>query len=377
MLSRLVIGAASLAVVLSWARDGACAAPAGPRPLAIGAAAPDFELPGTDGKTWRLADFADAKILAIVFTCNHCPTAQAYEDRLKKLDADYRDRGVALVAISPNDPLAVRLDELGYSDVNDSLEDMVIRAKDQGFEFPYLYDGETQKVSRAYGPLVTPHVFLFDAVRRLRYEGRIDDSDIKEVQSHDTRNAIDALLAGKPVPVETTRVFGCSTKWSDKRESAKESLARWNAEPVSLETIDETGVKELVGNDTDKLLLINVWASWCGPCVTEMPELVTVNRMYRKRRFEMITISMDDPERKDRVLEILEENHVSSTNFLFDGKDRDGLAEALDREWRGPVPYTILVAPGGEIIYRSVNEIKPLELKQAIVTRLGRTYASK
>src|SRR3954469_324362 len=113
-------------------------------PLEIGAAAPDFRLPGVDGKTYALADFADAKVLVVVFTCNHCPTAQAYEGRIAKLHADYRDKGVAVVAISPNDPEAVRLDELGYTDLGDSFQEMKIRAKDRGYSYPYLYDGETQ-----------------------------------------------------------------------------------------------------------------------------------------------------------------------------------------------------------------------------------------
>ena len=128
----------------------------------------------------------------VVFTCNHCPTAQAYEDRIKSLDHDYKDRGVALVAINPNSPESLRLDELGWTDLGDSLEEMKIRAKDQGFQFPYLYDGDTQKVSTAYGVLATPHVFIFDADRKLRYQGRIDNSDVHEVTSQDARNAIDA-----------------------------------------------------------------------------------------------------------------------------------------------------------------------------------------
>src|SRR5262249_14944264 len=148
----------------------------------------------------------------------HCPTAQAYEDRILNLHADYKDKGVALVAISPNDPLAVRLDELGYTDLSDSIDEMKLRAKERKFTFPYLYDGETQKTSFAYGVLATPQVFIFDRARKLRYVGRIDDAEIKEIHSHDTRNALDALLAGRPAPVETTRVFGCSTKWADKRE---------------------------------------------------------------------------------------------------------------------------------------------------------------
>jgi peroxiredoxin len=365
------------ASVVFWLNRPADAAPPAVANLHIGAAAPDLQLPGVDDKTYGLADFADAKVLVVVFTCNHCPTAQAYEDRLIQLHADYQDRGVAVVAISPNDPKAVRLDELGYTDVSDSLADMKIRAKDRGFKFPYLYDGEDQKVSAAYGVLATPHVFIFDADRKLRYVGRIDDSDVGTVRSHDARNAIEALLAGKPVPVERTRVFGCSTKWSGKRESAIRSLERWDAEEVSVGTIDEAGVKALVVNDTQNVRLINVWATWCVPCIEELEELVTINRMYRKRRFEMFTISLDDPDHRDRVLKFLKEKHVSSTNYVFASDDRDKLAEALDKKWPGPVPYTLLVAPGGKIIYRKHDTIDPLELKKAIVERLGRTYASR
>ena len=153
----------TLAIV--WIADVAEAAQ--PTMLEIGATAPDFSLPGIDGKTYSLADFKDAHVLVVVFTCNHCPTAQAYEERIKQLAADYKDRGVAVVAIQPNDPAAVRLDELGYTDLSDSLEDMKIRAEDHHFNFPYLYDGETQATARAYGPVATPHVFIFDRDRKL------------------------------------------------------------------------------------------------------------------------------------------------------------------------------------------------------------------
>jgi peroxiredoxin len=345
-----------------------------PKPLEIGSVAPDFNLPGVDGQKHALKDFADARILVILFTTNHCPTAQAYEDRVIKMHADYRDKGVALVAISPNDPLAVRLDELGYTDLSDSFDEMKQRAKDRGFKFPYLYDGETQSVAKAYGCLATPHVFIFDAERKLRYAGRIDDGEVKPPKNHDARNAIDALLAGKPVPVEKTKVFGCSTKWADKRTDAERSLAKWNAEAVKIEDIDEAAVKSLAVNDGKKLRLINVWATWCQPCVTELPELLTMNRMYRHRNFEMITISMDEKGAKDKALEKLKELKVATQNYIFTGDDKDKLVNALDSKWEGPVPFTVLIAPGGKIIYRKTGPIDPLEVKKAVVGYIGRTY---
>jgi peroxiredoxin len=364
-------------LILLGAGRPAAADPPGLRTLPIGAKAPDFALPGVDGKTYGLKDFADAKVLVIAFTCNHCPTAQAYEGRFKEFAATYRDRGVAFVAISPNDDRAVRLDELGYTDLGDSFEDMKLRARDARFNFPYLYDGETQATSIAYGVLATPHVYVFDTSRTLRYVGRFDDGEVKPPTSHDAINAVEAILAGKAVPAETTRVFGCSTKWADKRESAVESLAKWDAEPVAMKPLDAAGAAAIRKNATDKYVLVNVWATWCGPCVQELPELVTMNRMYRGRPFELVTISLDEPDAGADALKLLKEKKVAATNYHFNGADKDALAEALDKDWAGPLPHTILIAPGGEIVYRKTGAFEPLEVKRAIVERIGRTYASR
>ena len=144
--------------------------------LALGSPAPDFSLAGIDGKVHTLAEYSSSQVLVVIFTCNHCPTAQLYESRIKQLVEDYRGKSVAFVAIEPNDANAILLSELGYTDVSDGLEEMKIRAAYRHFNFPYLYDGETQSVSQAYGPKATPHVFIFDAERKLAYEGRIDNS---------------------------------------------------------------------------------------------------------------------------------------------------------------------------------------------------------
>jgi peroxiredoxin len=348
-----------------------------PKMLDIGAAAPDFKLKGVDDKEYTLASFKDAKVLAIVFTTNHCPTANAYEQRIIDLHKEYTPRGVAVVAINPNDPKAVRLDELGYTDLTDDFESMKIRAKERNFPFPYLHDGDTQATSKAYGCLATPHAFLFDADRKLRYTGRIDDGEVKPPTSHDLRNAIDALLAGKPVPAEKTKVFGCSTKWAYKSDDVAKYFEKVNAEPVELSEITAAEIKALAKNDTDKLRVINVWATWCAPCIAEMPEFVTMNRMYRKRDFEFITITMDEMDRKERALKTLRELHVSSKNYILkeDG-DRDAAMANLDEKWEGPLPHTVVIAPGGKVLYRNTGGINPLEVKRVIVDYLGRTYAS-
>jgi len=347
--------------------------------LAINSKAPNFSLKGIDGKTYTLSSFSKYKILVIVFTCNHCPTAQAYEDRIIQLTKDYSTKGVGVVAIMPNDPKAVRLDELGWADMGDSFGEMKIRARQKKFNFPYLYDGATQTVSKAYGPVATPHVFIFDKERKLRYQGRIDDVEkpTKTPNSLDTRNAIEALLAGKEPLVQTTKVFGCSIKWASKSNWVVEYKEKWAKEPVNLETIDENGIKELLKNNSEKVRLINVWATWCGPCVTEFPEFITISRMYGVTRdFEFISISADDPSKKEKVLKFLKQQQASNKNYLFNTDDKYKLIEAIDPKWQGALPYTILVEPGGKIVYGKQGRINPAEMKKVIVEDkfMGRYY---
>jgi len=339
--------------------------------LEIGAQAPDFKLEGVDGPWYTLKDFSKAKALVVVFTCNHCPTAQAYEDRLIALVNEYKAKGVALVAISPNDENSVRLNELGYTDLNDSFAEMKIRAAHKKFNFPYLYEGDRTGISRAYGPTATPHAFLFDAARKLRYVGRIDDSERESnVKVKDLRNALDAVLAGQPVPVEKTRAFGCSIKWVGKAQSVREYMAKLAAEPVTVEPVNAEGLKALRKNDSGKVRLVNFWATWCGPCVTEFPELVTINRMYRHRNFEFVTVAAQFPDEKKEVLDFLTKQQASNRNLIFADGDKYKLMEAFDKDWNAALPYTVLISPTGEYLYKMQGQIDPLELKRIIVRSL-------
>ena len=176
--------------------------------LAPGAKAPDFNLKGVDGKMHSLADYADKKALVVIVSCNHCPTVIEYEDRMIAIQRDYAGKGVELIAINSNET---------DGHPTDSLEHMVERAKDKGFKFPYLRD-DTQDIARALGAVRTPEVFLFGPGRTLVYHGRIDDnaSNPSAVKRHDLREALDEVLAGKPVSVPKTTPVGCTVKWWGK-----------------------------------------------------------------------------------------------------------------------------------------------------------------
>jgi peroxiredoxin len=173
------------------------------RVVAIGDRAPAWgELPGVDGKSHRLDDYQKAKVVVVVFTCNHCPVASAYEQRLGDFVSTYRAKGVELVAISVSTKKV------------DRLEKMKERAQQRGFRFPYLYDA-TQKTGRAYGATVTPHCFVLDQDRKIAYMGAFDDSEKPErVRKHYVVDAVEALLAGKSPPVRESLQRGCAIEYN-------------------------------------------------------------------------------------------------------------------------------------------------------------------
>nr|WP_299069453.1 redoxin family protein [uncultured Allomuricauda sp.] len=336
--------------------------------LPIGSDGPDFKLPNLKGEFMGLKDFEDAEVLVLIFTCNHCPTSQAYETRMIEFTKEYKDKGVAVVAINSASPLGLMYAEHSWSDVGDSYEDMKVRAKHRGFNFPYLYDGDLQEASLAYGAMATPHIFILDKERKLRYQGRIDADQKQGVgKSEDLIQAVEEILAGKEVTNPTTKSIGCSTKWSWKVENSKAIDEEWAKREVILNEIDNEGVKELLANNTEKLKLINVWATWCGPCVREFPDLVKLQRMYGKKDFQFVSLSVDKMEIKDKVSKFLKEEQAAVENYIYSQDDLYELVELVDPNWSGALPYTLLVEPGGEKVYAYQGPFDMLELRRAIV----------
>jgi peroxiredoxin len=356
------LAALPLAALLAW---GAEVHPI----LPIGSAAPDFALPGVDGKIHRLADYAASPILVVVFTCNHCPIAQLYERRIQQLYEDYRDKGVAVVAIQPNAPEALRIDELDSSDMSDTLAEMKIRVAYKHLSYPYLYDGETQAVARAYGPQATPHVFVFDRERRLRYEGRVDNSYRMElVKTRDARNAIDALLAGKPVEVTHTGVFGCSTKWKEKEAERLAALRKLEEKPVTLELASAEDLKKLRANPAKKLTLVSFWDTRCESCIQQFAGIEDTYRMYGVRGFELVTVVASSPDARAAVQQILEKQHATSRNLLC------ASTRAFDPDWDSTVPFTALITRDGKMVYRKRGAVDMLELRRTILANIDWEY---
>jgi len=342
--------------------------------LAIGQPAPDFSLPGVDGKTHKLAEYASAKILAIVFECNHCPTSQLYEGRIEKLYNDYKNKGLAMVAINPNNPKSVRYDELGYTDVTDSLAEMKIRAQFRKIAWPYLYDGETQGVSTRFGVVATPHIYLFDQQRKLQYQGRIDDNQREDlVKTEDARNAIEAMLAGKPVAVPNTGAFGCTTKWMSKSTGVEQEMARIQATPVALNPAGVDEIKKLRANGTDKPMLIYVWSPACSACVGQLPDFMATYWMYHKERgFDVATIAETPAAQQQAALDILKREHMAGPNSQFTG-DHASLQSALGVTWKAGTPLTLLVAPDGKLLYQKEGKADIIHARRLILANLPDT----
>lgn len=347
--------------------------------LQIGDQAPPFNLPDVDGKFHKLEDFADKDVLVVSFTCNHCPTAQAYEDRYISLVNEYKDKSVGFVAISPNSPITVLPEELGYTDLGDYHEEMKIRADTKGYNFPYLYDGDTHEFSTAYGPTATPHVFVFDKSRKLTYSGRIDAKEKPGLgNSEDLRAAIEATMKGEALPAESaqTPAFGCSVKWAWKNEYTLKTNEEWKKQAVTLEKLSPADLADLLKNKTEKLLLVNFWATWCGPCIIEYPEFVTMQRMYGARDFQFVSVSMDAPDQQEKALKYLKSKASALPNYLMDTEDKYEVIKVVGSEWDGSLPITLLIEPGGKVAYRVPGTIDALALKRAIVDHamIGRYY---
>jgi peroxiredoxin len=378
--SRALLPVFALTCVISHAEEA-------PKVLAIGSPAPAFSLPGIDGKTHTLAEYAGAKVLTVIFTCNHCPDAVAAAARTEALYQDYKDKGVALIAVNSNNPIGLRPDELGYSPYNDSFEEMKPFAAEYGWTFPYLYDGETQSFAIACGAQSTPHVFVFDAERKLRYTGRMDDAGRSKapVQKSYVRDAIDALLAGTEVKEPVTRSLGCSTKWLSKKDSVAADQAGWENQPVTVADLDAEIARKLRKNESKNLRLINFWSTTCGPCVAEFPTLVDAGRRFQARGFEFVSISLDSAEDRKKVETFLTKRHAATpkpvqgtlkaegrttNNYHWTGGNPDTLGEAIDAEWTGALPHSILVAPGGKIVWRHSGEIEADKLRREILKAL-------
>lgn len=360
-------------VIITLAMLGPCFGLAQPgAPLPIGSAAPAFSLMGADGAIHSSTDFKGSQVLVVAFICNHCTESQLYEARLNRLARDYASKGVAIVAVQSSNPKAFSEKDLAWSDVGESLDDMKERATFRNFRFPYLYDGDAGSTALAFGASVAPSVFIFDKERKLGYSGRIDDDPADGPNAnHYAAVAIDALLAGTPIPVTSTAAVGCSLRLGPNASMPNASMKEAaDSAQVSVSLATTATLGSLRHNPTGQLLLVNFYATWCGPCVSEFPDLMATNRMYRDRGLSFTTVSSNTPDERPQVLKFLEKMNATTNNLLYGSDDVYAMQDAFDPNLGAGVPVTVLIAPNGEVLFHEQGEIDLMEIRRAILANL-------
>jgi thiol-disulfide isomerase/thioredoxin len=359
--------ASTALLVIALLVPGVSLAQAQRSPIAVGSQAPSFSLMGTDGVVHTSAEWKNKNVLVVAFLSDHCTESQLYEARLNKLEEDYAGKGVAVVAIQSSNPKAFSEKDLAWSDVGEDLAGMKERAVFRKFHFPYLYDGDTGATALAFGASVAPSVFILDKDRKIRYSGRIDDDPAEGPRTvHNAAAAIDALLAGSPIAEPTTTAVGCPLRLG--AETAINDMP--DSGPVAVVLATTTALSSLRHNPTKKLLLVNFYATWCGPCVTEFPDLMATNRMYRGRMFSFTTVSSNVPAEEAQVLKFLQKMNASTNNLLYGSDDIYAMQDAFDPELGAAVPVTVLLAPNGDVLFHEQGEIDLMEIRRAILANL-------
>jgi peroxiredoxin len=347
--------------------------------LSIGQSAPDFNLPDLRGQSHTLKE-QRGKITVIAFLSVQCPISNAYNERIRALAEDYAKQGVAFLAINSSAP--------------ESIADIKAHALQHNFAFPILKD-TGNKVADAYGAERTPEIFVVDAQGVLRYHGRIDNSqDLRRVKRNDLREALNELLAGKPVSVSEAKAMGCvikrvqaaTTRYGTESDSdrvdlrsqrtwptvnpytfsfapqkAKPAVKRpaTTAKPKPATTaaaskpvlLKPAEFPKLRDSFKGQVLVINFWATWCAPCVAEMPEFVKLDAEYRNKGVRVIAISADDTtDLNTLVARFVREKKLVFPIYVQDTDDPQEMIDMINKDWPGTLPATFVYDKQGQLV---------------------------
>lgn len=329
------------------------AAPAQSPGLNIGQVAPDFALKDVQGKTHALKDYR-GKIVIVGFFSTQCPIVNAYHERIRALARDYSARGVALLGIYPNS--------------NEPRTAIKARAAEQKFNFPVLKD-EGSATADLYHAQSTPEMFVVDGTGRLRYHGRIDNSpELPRVKRHDLRAALDELLAGQPVSVTETRAFGCQIKRGKGVATTKAATANSEQVVSLLKPADFARLREQLRG---QVLVVNFWATWCGPCVAEFPEFVRIDEKYRARGVKVISISADETaELQSKVVPFIKKQNAKFDVYVQDVDEPEEMIRQFSREWTGGLPATFVFDKQGRLTQSFLGIIDRDKLEAALAAAL-------
>ncbi len=306
----------------------------------VGQPAPEFNITDLTGKSHALRDYR-GKTVVISFISARCPISNAYTDRIRAIANEYPKSDVAFIGVSSN--------------ADESIEEMRSYAAKNKFDFTILRD-KGNVVADSYGAERTPKVYVIDGDGVLRYQGRIDNSqNPKMVKRNDLREALNEMLAGKPISVADTKALGCLIK---RVQDHQASQAKSSPKPASPQTEPKVGslkpadFNKFKDSAKGKVLVLNFWATWCGPCVAEFPELVALDAQYRDKGVKLVGITADDPgDVKPKVIPFIKKQKVKFEIILQDTEDPQEMMDKITKDWTGVLPATFVYDKQGNLAY--------------------------
>jgi hypothetical protein len=332
---------------------------------------PPFSLMGINGEIYEQSDFVDTKLLALVFLSNHCKVSQLFQGHLIELTKKFANE-VVILAISPNYEQAILPDNLAYSDLGDSFEDMRKRAVRMKYNFPYLHDGEKQNLTKAIGVRITPTVYLYNKKRELFYVGRIGNVDTpNKMETSELYLAIMEGLQKEEVPFKRTKVFGSSIKTKDHLLLAEQVRKRDAGESVKVSQADARKLKFFLTHNTNKPKLFYVWQSDDKHSRDNLMKLSFLYKIFRKRGLRLITVCIAKTDEKNIILELLEKTQLSSTNFIAYGHHVSPLSRIIPTDLEKVTPYYRLLGSDGKMLIGKQGEISKDILRVEILHALN------
>jgi peroxiredoxin len=327
----LIAGAALLITLNAQTTTNASSA------LAVGKPAPDFTLPDLKGQNHTLKDYR-GRIVALGFISTNCPISNDYNTRMRAIAEDYDKQNVVFLGINSN-----------YNEPPPAIK---AHAAKNNLTFPILKD-EGNKIADAYGAQRTPEIFLIDTEGVLRYHGRIDNSrEVRRVNRQDLRTALNELIEGKAVSVSEGKAFGCPIKRSQGAQKIKAAGTRTKVAEPKVAMLKPADFNKYKAAAKGKVLVVNFWATWCGPCVAEFPELVALDAKYRDKGVRMAGISVDDvADIKSKVVPFIKEQKAAFDILVQDSSDPEEIINLIDKNWQGTLPTTFVFDKEGAIAY--------------------------
>lgn len=335
----------------------------------------EFSLMGVDYKTYTNKDLNGLNGTLLVFLSNHCKFSQTFQQFLVHSNRKWNNQGIKLIAISPNHEKAILPDEMAFSEVGDSFEEMVLRAKTQNYNFAYIYDGKNQIITKSIETKITPSAYLFDSQGELVYSGRIGDHEMpNDYEKSELHQNIVKLINKEKVEYNRTKIHGTAIKFKKDIRFAENLAKRYAEETIRLNYADERKLNFFIEQETNYPRFFYVWSLENNPDVTRenLIKISTVYKIFRKRGIKVFTVCICKPEDQSKVLEILKQTQLSSLNFYTGGTEVSKLVTLRSQEGKRITPFCRIIQGDNSLAYGKNDLLDIKVLKREFLYTLNK-----